>query len=394
MKLRVLLHRLAKRPGKICGLAISLYCTVSAFSSPVLITENVGILVPLSSELILCEMSTGYQTELFTVNIETREISEWEADWGPEEEGWFSGGYWDLDISPDREWLCMARCVWVPQEFEHGEAGRSAIAIILCRPDGSEAEVVALGADPLGGEQPQYDFTTDSRYLVGSSILHRFYNAEDYSSYIDSSKGLMPVEEVNCFDLNSWTLKRVDHFSPGLTLDSPLLLTSSYLKCPYSDNVAVQNNRGEGLCTYVAFGNFISGELLGEYRIPIIKTAPGDFPYGYVEDWVLPDALLFIESGRHGLLYTNGTFQEAPTSDCEWVVYCWLPDNTYLFSRDGGQTIEYGEVDWNSFTVLSSTERPDLWEFRWNRFTPIPGTRKVLISSSWQTGPLYLIELD
>ena len=111
---------------------------------------------------------TGYW--LITLDLYSGHKALWEPDWNPESEGWRTMGYWYMTVSPNEEWVLIARSLGLHDDFEYFIPGREAVGLILCRPDGSDARGIALGGSPMGGQLPIYTFTSDSRLIVGNNI--------------------------------------------------------------------------------------------------------------------------------------------------------------------------------------------------------------------------------
>ena len=73
-----------------------------------------------------------------------------------------------------------------------------------------------------------------------------------------------------------------------------------------------------------------------------------------IEQWIEPDAGLAEIDGTQvvrradGVVYEN---QEEP-----FIILCRLSEGNYLFTRNGGETISTGIIDWSIFAEEESTE--------------------------------------
>lgn len=369
---------------------VSLSFTVSASSmEPNQLADNIGLIALLSEDHILCEARTESRTGLYTLDLNTCDMAPWEPDWSPEEDGWNAGGYWDLDVSPDGEWVLVARVLYVSEDFEYFMPGREAVGLILCRPDGSEAMGIALGWSPAGGSMPMFSFTSDSRLVVGNDIVCKFTDPETFALEVCDNRTAV-AGTIGCFDLESMSFKEMEY--PAGERERILFpnFSNSYLVCPWNDRILIFEEDGGYISDYFEFqtldltGTFASYTVPDEYRMGLDA---------YPLAWVSEDAVLFIQGDTLGLLHVNGTFSAFPDSTWDWLVYEILSDSTCIFSRDGGETVEHGLINWENFEVLSSNQRQDLRDFRYSRMTCI-GQNRLLLSNEWSTGPLYLTWLE
>ena len=354
-------------------------------TQPVELAGEVGLIAVLSDDHILCEARTDVRTGLFSLNLDNRDMVPWEPDWSPEEEGWNTGGYWDLDVSPDGEWVLVARLLYVTEDFEYFIPGREAVGLILCRPDGTDARGIALGWSPAGGGIPKYYFTSDSKLISGNNIVCEFMNPEAFATDV-YGEYTRDIGTVSCFNLETMSLEKREYpTGNGEHILYPCL-SVSYLRCQWNDLAIFFEQDGGNLCEYFEFRSLSMDGSVTVYEVQ------GEYPsggYGIPRDWVTEEAVLFNQADTLGLLHTNGTFTALPDSTWDWFVYGFLPDSSCIFSRDNGETVEHGLINWEDFEVLSSRPRQDLRNFTGYRMTCL-GKEDMLLSSKWSTGPLYL----
>jgi hypothetical protein len=332
---------------------------------------------PLTGSLMLVALSEvdAGMAGFVVVNAATGESSPWEPDWQPADEGWESPEWGRIEVlstSPDGEWVCFDTTVMLPEAFtlEYEVMRRPNIAVV-CRADGSDARPVALFH--LVGGGPVFDFTSDSRRLVGQPMLPCPPTPEGYAAYLADSMDGQVIPYFNYYELETGEC--------GYREDVDI--SDGYWKCPYSDNFRIENND----YSEHRFSNFETGGILGEYTISR-KSANG-----CLLGWVLPDAMLLGGDTGGGLLYVDGSFKAAPNPG--WEVYCWLPDGTYIF-RDGvGKEVQHGKVDWSSFTVDWSVAHPELapyGSFQAN-YIPLADSSGVAIHD-YSDGPLLYAPLS
>jgi hypothetical protein len=292
-------------------------------------------------------------------------VSIWRPDWDMGADGWEpgEGPTTFLSASPDGQWLCYDLWAELPEDVEiNFEHMRSAELVMLSRPDGSEARPIAVTIQVGGG--PQFDFTSDSAWLVGQPFLACRPTPESYARYLNNDWSDPQVPEFNYYDLGTDEYGWIDDVATG----------DGYWKCPYSDNFRIENN----WYAQHQFSNFKTGGILGSWASPEEADAP-------VSGWVLQDAVLLNGETFAGLLYVDGTTVPAPGHG--WEAYCWLPDGSCLFSDDGGATVKYGKVDWTTFSVDWSVDRPDLVDYVNHTMLPLRDSSGVLMSQ-WGGGEL------
>jgi hypothetical protein len=372
--------------GKILALILLLFAPAAALaasgadSEPVLLLDGVTAFTPLDASTVLVANADG---ELRRVDTDTRQARPWSCDWQPAGDGWSElGRIVVLSTSPDGQWVCLAREVGADAKLLAQRAGDAeplgnlrgfehlwAVAILLCRVDGSGARLVGLGVEAGGG--PDYDFTMDSSRLVGQPFLPCLPDALSCYKYMSRIWEVLPIPQFNCVDVSTG--------ERGLLPDLPV--SDGYWKCPYSDNFRAENNWYDEH----QFSTFDGGGILGQYSCPPPEG------YGRMHGWVLPDAVLLSQADGQGLLYIDGTYHPAPTAG--WEVYCWLDDGSYLFSDDGGQSIKYGKVDWPTFSVDWYVTLPALAVLQDAAWAGLPGAAAAL-AFRWDTGELWYVPLS
>jgi hypothetical protein len=295
------------------------------------------------------------------------DVAIWQPDWNMYADGWEhvdDSRTTFMSASPDGQWLCYDYWAQVPDSvalnFEHM---RQAELVMLSRPDGSEARPIGVTIQVGGG--PQFDFTSDSAWVVGQPFLACRPTPESYARYLNNDWDDPEVPEFNYYDLSNGEYGWQEEVATG----------DGYWKCPYSDNFRIENN----WYAEHQFSNFRTGGLLGEWTTP-------DGSEAYISGWVLPDAMLLESGGQYGLLYVDGTF--LPAAIPGWEAYCWLPDGTFIFSDNEGRTVSYGKVDWTTFTVDWAVERPDLVDYLYYTMLPLRDSSGILVAE-WGGGNLF-----
>jgi hypothetical protein len=344
----------------------------AAAGAAVLLADSVQIAQPLSDNLVLC--TGGEDGGFFTVSIPSGARAAWTPSWQPDEDGWegmgdagYDGYPFVLSVSPDLEHVVFARSVYLPDRCkvpDGMDAMRSCFVVVLCDADGSDASPVAVGLAVGGG--PEYDFTSDSRRLVGQPFYPCPPTPEGYSGYLRRGWDYPSIPEFDYVDVETGLHGTIPDLSVG----------DGFWKCPYSDYFRIENNWYEEH----DFSSFETGGLVGHYSVP-----DGE---GFIRGWVLPDAVLMAGPGNWRVVFVDGTVVQGPPMS--WDLYSWLPDGTYLFSTDGGGTVLHGRVDWTTGRVSGAMPCPGLEAFTEESFIPLPGSEGILIHSpaTWGSGDL------
>ena len=306
----------------------------------------------LSEDLVLAVTRSEYQ--LITLDLNSGHEAPWRMDWDPESLGWNTFGYWHMTVSPDEEWVVIARSLGIREDFEFYIPGREAVGLILCRPDGSDARGIALGQSPCGGEMPIYSFTSDSRLIVGNNIVCEFMTPDEYAlTYYDES-GPQLIEEymdsLHYYNLETMAFESREYCTINQVYDLYPSLSTTFMKCPWSDIAIYSNVDGGGICYYFEFRSLtMDGPIIG-YDVPDEYREDG---YHYPVEWLTEDAVLFHLGNTLGVLHTDGTFIPLPDSVSDWSFEI-LDDSTYNFRRGCGEALEHGLIRWDEFEVLWS----------------------------------------
>jgi hypothetical protein len=239
--------------------------------------------------------------------------------------------------------------------------------VVVCRRDGSESRAVAISQEVGGG--PNFDFTTDSRYLYGQPLFRCEPTAEGYLEFMRS------IREDGWED--GWAIQpfaSIDLIS-GARLGRRGPLSDGYEPNPLSD--------------LVAGGCFPPNAIvrMPETEVLVDLGIPSDTELG---SWVLPEACLAWRDGRQGLLHSDGSFVPSPSAD-EIEVYCCLPTGDYFYSVDEGSTIRFGAIDWETFTGNEYVFVPDLEGLisRWTMAKATPDGQGILFRSYGDRGLYY-----
>jgi hypothetical protein len=339
--------------------------------APAVLATGAGSAIALDRHTILC---AGAGRKLYTVDVATGEATPWILSWSPEEDGWLTdGGIYEMEVSPDGRWVCLALSVNLPDrcEFPPGMEGmRSPIVGILAESDGSGARPVFMGVAVGGG--PDYAFTTDSRFLAGSPMFACEPTPEDYSLFAASYWDDPAAGFCNAVETATGDRRTLDTAGIG----------DGFWKCPYSDNFRIENNWYE----VHDFGSFQEPGILGHWETP-----PGCSSRFY--GWVLPDAVLIASDDTRLLLSVDGTTREVGIPP-DLVIEAWLPDGSYLYSMEGRpDTIRHARIDWESSVIedLGSFDLPP--ELSGLMMVPMPGSEGVFILGRRDTGNLYYFEI-
>jgi hypothetical protein len=333
--------------------------------APTVLASDVAGAVPLDSTTVLC---ATVDHSWFTIDVRTGERRDWSPSWVPEDAGWIDDGFtFMMGRSPDGTHLFLSRGVLLPDSYEipDGMWGmRSAVVFVICSPDGSGA-YPALTSIAVGGG-PEFAFTSDSRYLVGSPVLCPGGDPGVFSRYLSG-------EDDHVF------FDRIEVATGEPSIVEGLEISDGFWKCPWSDWLRVENNwYGEH-----TFSNLSSGGIAGTYTVP-----GGE---GCINGWVLDDAVLMSPPSGQGLLYVDGTFVETPSEG--WDIYCRLDDGTFVYSVDGGITVLHGEVNWAAFEAGPSEVLEGLEGYMHLSTIPMPGSKGFLLTDFWDANTIWYCSL-
>jgi hypothetical protein len=339
------------------------------YLEPVMVAKDVVSVLPLDGATVLLIDGEGAG---HTLNPLTGSTSPWSPSWSPGEDGWVDDGYiFATNLSPDGNHLLILKGVYVPDRFgfpEGYDGMRSAVLVILSRPDGSHATPVAVSVAAGGG--PDYAFTTDSRFIVGGPMFSCEPTPEAYSAHVRGDSGNLAMEPVN----------RIDVSTGERSLIAGLDISDGFWKCPYSDWARLENN----WYAEHTFGSIATGGVSGFFRVPGGEAR--------VHGWVLDDALLITTRDGQGLLFVDGSFVPCPSGT--WDVLSWLPDGRFIYERDGSGNLVLGEVDWEAFSAPPGgldVRIPE--DIRHVSSMPMPSTpcTGILFHDRWGSGNLWFL---
>lgn len=341
---------------------------------------------PLTDGTLLVE--PDYDVALARLDPATGALTPWTQGWRPVAAGWtLADAGTDSDdrvarmtVSPDGRWVACAH-IFEPRPAP-GIDDDELVATVVSRADGSEPRCVGVGLREAEGELPAFQWTADSRRLVGR-----------WSGQCEPDARGRPVSFATGKELDA--LPRPSRwFEPedGSRGEVPSVWLGG-LRDPLGDVVVDSHHdrrRGSGLALY----DLRTGTQLAAF----FDDRGEDLFVGTfaAADVMLADVLTEGDERTllgHRALHTDGRSVAAPGPG--WRVYTRLPGGEVLFTRDGGASVEQGRVDWATFTVLSSRPRVDLRRFAGpledDRAAPTwkPGLGGVLILEP-KRGPLYL----
>jgi len=337
----------------------------------VLLASEVNMARPLDESTILFSNNSG---RLFTVDVSTGETESWNLSWVPEDDGWVSGGaIYNISVSPDLKWVCVAQAVILPESFplpEECHGMRSVLVGVIAKRDGSGAWPAFIGGAAGGG--PTYVFTDDSKLLVGSPMFACETTPESYFAFLGSERKNQTLEQFNTVETE--TRER-------MMLDFPDI-SDGFWKCPRSDYFRVENNWYQ----VHSFASFHEPELLCTWETPAGLNSE-------FLGWVLPDAVLLNLDEGQLLLFVDGESRvvEFPF---QLVPVAWLPDGSYLYTENGdSEQLYHASIDWNSFEISDPGVFYLPEEMRGLRLVPMPGSRGIFCVNAQETGNLYFTRL-
>jgi len=330
------------------------------------IADEITAFTPLSPTEILVANADG---RFKFIDLESGKKRSWVPEWIYAQAGWDgASAVIQLELSPDGKWIMYAQMVWLDGELSRSPNApfilRNAVAVVVCRPDGTGARCIGLGIDVGGG--PQFDFTQDSKGVFGQPFLPC---EPTVPAFVEFTTNGWPDTDENYYNY-------VDLESGNRILLEGLEISDGYYECPYSDNVA-----GTDWFSKVWFSNVAENELTG--GLDLIESDVGLT----IDAWVLQDAVLASWLDVYALVYTDGAVA-IDGSERKWRMYCWLPNGTYLFSEDDGETIKYGKVDWSSFTVDWWVDRSDLLPYLRGNAEALPDSSGIIFRR-WDSGALF-----
>ena len=319
------------RAGGIALLSVSLFVSsASGFAEIRLLAQDVDHFTVLSETGILAaDMEGSFQL----IDINSPQASQaWVPDWDPTEYGWGRATTLvRLTSSSDGELVCFAQFLAIPEDvLGPDEYVAWPLAVVVCNSDGSDARIVALSQDAGGG--PGFDFTTDGSYLYGQPFLRSGVYLEDYLAWHEGTATGGDPEGFTRIDVTT-----------GARDGGDVDLSDGYVSCPWSDLVAAPDY----------------WELRGIYDMATLELLhdAGSTSYGAVK-WVTDNALLVSGDGCQALVLPDGRVHENSGSD-PIEIYCRMPSGAYFFTTDG-ISVQFGSIDWRTFSPLQSCYIPEL----------------------------------
>jgi hypothetical protein len=305
-----------------------------------------------SDSLVIGVLSSS--RELALLDLQTGSETAWETDWSPEPDGWRQGGVWDIDVSPDGDWVLIARVFSVSSDVDCFIPGYEAVGLILSNADGSGARGIALGLCPAGGSMPAFAFTSDSRRIMGNDISTPYMVPEDFSAAINCDDFYRDRRDsVRYFDLGTMSLRSKPFDSAGGQAVYPDL-NSCFIKSPWNDTALFYEIVGGGPPLVYQFRSIdIEGPVVD------IQVPGDDYDCGWPVGWVSEDEVLFRLGESAAIVGTDGVFRSLPDSVSRWEFIEILSDGVCIFRRGEGLPLERGQIDWDDFRILSSTVAGD-----------------------------------
>ncbi len=304
-----------------------------SFAQPVMLTDSLstefsefavvegGVVVFINSNGIISSVSIDNPFNVLPFS----------PGWSPTDDGWESSEDIEfLKSSPDGTLLCLAFSVSVPDTLLLTEVVLPhPILILVCNSDGSDAQIVGLMADSPNGLS--LDFTQDSRLLYGSGFLPCLPTPDAYFAMHlgDESSLLRPFDIVD--------------IEEGARFSSNGILQESFIANPWSDLVTA------GYSPLQSIADMSNLSILYEDSNAVSPV---------VELWIEPDAGLTRVNQAQTIRFADGTVynsQEEP-----FLILGRISENNYIFSRNEGESIRIGSVNWSSFEELDTSELTEL----------------------------------
>mgnify|MGYP001097682633 FL=1 len=250
------------------------------------------------------------------------------------------------DISPDGSYICFTQQVRFPDSLQVEDTRiPGPVVVVVCRPDGSDARIVALSFDI--GSSPFFGFTDDSRYLYGS-MLGCHTTPEAFAAYVTR-------EDDSDFIAGNM----IDPRTGGRTEGSGILTGEGYNPNPWSDLATT--------------GGYPPDKIIDTATGEVLFEDPEPGYSGVVTTWVLPDAGLAESDGAQVLRYADGS--EIENTGPSIRVHAFLPDGRCLFSLEGQQDVKMlGHIDWESFVMSDTVSLEGLEEFALRNCRVFDGT--------------------
>lgn len=304
-----------------------------AAAQPVMLTDSLSIT---SGEFVLLSRGTvvfiNSNGTLSSVNINDPFNTEsFSIDWMPEDNGWVGPGEIKLlRISPDGNLICAAVQVSIPDSVvNRGLPMPDPIVVLVCSSRGDEVQVTGVTTDT--GEELCFDFTQDSRLLYGAGFLPCTPDPEAYFALFlgDESSLLQPFDVID--------------LEEGAMFSSRGILKDHYTSNPWSDLIAT----GNAPVTTIADMEKLS-----------IVFEDTTLASAVIDQWIEPDAGLAHTDTTQIIRFSDGTLFE--NTGEPFLILCRTSEDNYIFSRDGGETLNKGTIYWPAFEVEEAMELTEL----------------------------------
>ncbi len=238
----------------------------------------------------------------------------WEAGndgWdGPEEINF-------IGISPDGNTLCIAIQVALPESiFTTSISIPDPVLVLTCSITGEDARVV--GITDTSQDSKDFYFTQDSRVLYGWGFLPCDPDPEAYfAMHLGDETDL--IQPYHLIDLEE-----------GLKFSANEMAEDILLANPWSDLAALGNKIAD------------MATLSTIYQDSTTTSA-------IIEQWIEPDMGLSTSILTQSARFADGISSQNPGE--HFAIICRIEEGRYIYSRDDGETIYDGRIDWSSFEV-------------------------------------------
>lgn len=312
--------------------AVTLLVSIAA-AQPVMLTDSLstvsGDFVLTAQGAVIFINSNGLLT---SVNINDPFNTEpFSVGWAPEDDGWSGTGEIKLlKSSPDGNLACLAIQVSIPDSvLNTGLTMPEPIVIVVCSSTGGGAQVMGVTTD--SSNELSFDFTQDSRLLYGAGFLPCNPDPESYFGHYlgDESSSLRPFDLID--------------LEEGARFSSNGIIGDYFTGNPWSDLIASGPAPLTTIADIAIFSTVFQDSAL---------TSP------VIDQWVEPDAGLAEIDGRQIIRLSDGTVYESQEEP--FIILCRISEGSYIFSRNQGETIRTGRVDWSTFEEQETTELTEL----------------------------------
>ncbi len=298
-------------------------------AQPVILTDSLSTTRPeflvASEERVIFVNANG---TLSSVSINEPFVLEpvtlaWEAGsngWeGPEEINY-------LGISPDGNTLCLTVQVAVPDSiYTTGIPIPDPMLVLVCSITGENVQV--MGITDGSQESKGFYFTQDSRVLFGWGFLPCNPTPEAFFAlYLGDETDLIPPYHL--IDLEEGTM-----------FQAAGIAENNIVANPWSD--------------LTAHGNTIT-DMATLSTIYQDSTTTSDI----IDQWIEPDMGLLTSETTQTARLADGTSYVNPGEI--FIILCRVEEGRYIYSRDGGETLIDGRIDWTLFEEIESMELDQL----------------------------------